>query len=79
MKRINERNIGDTKHDSSAKKRSLKKPLTESERDVLLKVIIEVREAMRMDGDGLFYDGGRFTLCLTEDEMNDLFNCRIKL
>lgn len=75
--RINERNIGCSKHDGAAKNRK-PKPLTQEDRDFLRQIVIEVRECMQPE-DGVYRDGGRFVIQLTSEQMEHLYQIRLKL
>lgn len=76
--RINERNAGESKLNSSPKKRGSK--LTVYEWAIVTQILDRVYECMESDeSTGTFTDGGRFMASLSGEQMYDLFEARRKL
>lgn len=82
--RINERNAGHWTLDGEPKTRKAKKPqaMTAADTDLLLQVLGKVIDCMEFDldiserghlhPDAKFTDGGRFMLCLTREQHEQL-------
>ena len=76
--KINERNIGSSKLDSSPKKGA--KRLTASEAELASAILEKVYESMKESSDdGKWYDEGNFVLSLNGEQMYDLFEAKRKL
>jgi len=74
--RINERNLGNTNLEGGSKSRRTAKPkLSNYEKELIKSILMRVYESMEKDITiGKYVDGGRFSLCLSKDQWEALYD-----